>query len=33
MANSRRLGFTAYQATDASFFELFERLRAQKLIP
>ena len=26
MANSRRLGFTAYQATDASFFELFERL-------
>ena len=33
MANSRRLGFTAYQATDASFFDLFERLRAQKLIP
>lgn len=33
MANSRRLGFTAYQATDASFFELFERLRAQRLIP
>jgi nucleoside-diphosphate-sugar epimerase len=33
MANSRRLGFTAYQATDASFFDLFERLRAERLIP
>lgn len=33
MANSRRLGFSAYQATDASFFDLFERLRAQRLIP
>jgi nucleoside-diphosphate-sugar epimerase len=33
MANSRRLGFAAYQATDASFFELFERLRAERLIP
>lgn len=33
MANSRRLGFSAYQATDASFFDLFERLRAERLIP
>ena len=33
MANSRRLGFAAYQATDASFFALFDRLRAQRLIP
>jgi nucleoside-diphosphate-sugar epimerase len=33
MANSRRLGFTAYQATDGSFFDLFERLRAERLIP
>jgi nucleoside-diphosphate-sugar epimerase len=33
MANSRRLGFAAYQATDGSFFDLFERLRAERLIP
>jgi hypothetical protein len=33
MANSRRLGFNAYQATDASFFDLFERLRTERLIP
>lgn len=33
MANSRRLGFSAYQATDASFYDLFERLRAERLIP
>lgn len=33
MTNSRRLGFTAYQATDASFFDLFARLRAERLIP
>ena len=33
MANSRRLGFAAYQATDASFFDLFESLRAERLIP
>ncbi|KQQ96552.1 SDR family oxidoreductase [Massilia sp. Leaf139] len=33
MANSRRLGFTAYQATDDSFFALFDRLRAERLIP
>jgi nucleoside-diphosphate-sugar epimerase len=33
MANSRRLGFTAYQATDDAFFDLFARLRAERLIP
>ncbi|MDO9420955.1 MAG: SDR family oxidoreductase [Herminiimonas sp.] len=33
MANSRRLGFSAYQATDTSFFDLFERLRIERLIP
>jgi len=33
MANSRRLGFSDYQATDASFFDLFARLRAERLIP
>lgn len=33
MANSRRLGFSAYQATDTSFHDLFGRLRAQRLIP
>ena len=33
MANSRRLGFSAYQATDASFYDLFERLQAERLIP
>ena len=33
MSKSRRLGFTAYQPTDDAFFALFERLRAQKLIP
>jgi nucleoside-diphosphate-sugar epimerase len=33
MANSRRLGFSAYQATDASFLDLFERLRTERLIP
>ena len=33
MANSRRLGFAAYQATDVSFVELFDRLRAERLIP
>ena len=33
MANSRRLGFTAYQATDDSFYDLFARLRAERLIP
>jgi hypothetical protein len=33
MANSRRLGFSAYQPTDGSFFDLFARLRTQGLIP
>lgn len=33
MSKSRKLGFTEYQATDESFFELFERLRAERLIP
>jgi nucleoside-diphosphate-sugar epimerase len=33
MANSRRLGFCAYQPTDASFFDLFQRLRTERLIP
>ncbi|MGK2911973.1 MAG: SDR family oxidoreductase, partial [Sphingobium sp.] len=33
MSKSRRLGFTSYQPTDDAFFSLFERLRADKLIP
>jgi nucleoside-diphosphate-sugar epimerase len=33
MSKSRRLGFTAYQATDEAFFDLFARLRAERLIP
>lgn len=33
ISKSRRLGFTAYQATDDAFFDLFERLRADRLIP
>ncbi|MDB5721802.1 MAG: NAD-dependent dehydratase [Alphaproteobacteria bacterium] len=33
MGKSRQLGFTAYQATDRAFFDLFERLRADRLIP
>jgi nucleoside-diphosphate-sugar epimerase len=33
MSKSRRLGFTAYQATDDSFFDLFDQLRADGLIP
>jgi nucleoside-diphosphate-sugar epimerase len=33
MSKSRRLGFTAYQPTDDAFFALFERLRADRLIP
>jgi len=33
MSKSRRMGFTGYVATDAAFFDLFERLRADKLIP
>jgi len=33
MANSRRLGFTGWQATEDSFFDLFTALRAERLIP
>jgi hypothetical protein len=33
MGKSRAMGFTAYQATDQAFFDLFERLRADRLIP
>lgn len=33
MSKSRRLGFTAYQSTDEAFYALFERLRADRLIP
>ncbi|MCB8876234.1 SDR family oxidoreductase [Acidisoma silvae] len=33
MSKSRRLGFLDYQPTDDAFFTLFERLRADRLIP
>jgi nucleoside-diphosphate-sugar epimerase len=33
MSKSRKLGFTVYQPTDESFFELFARLRKDRLIP
>ena len=33
MSKSRKLGFTVYQRTDESFFDLFARLRADRLIP
>jgi hypothetical protein len=33
MTNSRRAGFTAYQNTEDSFYQLFEKLRTEKLIP
>jgi hypothetical protein len=33
MSKSRRLGFTTYQATDEALLGLFERLRADRLIP
>jgi nucleoside-diphosphate-sugar epimerase len=33
MGKSRKLGFLDYQPTDDSFFELFARLRAEKIIP
>lgn len=33
MSKSRKLGFTEYQPTDESFFYLFERLKAERLIP
>jgi nucleoside-diphosphate-sugar epimerase len=33
MSKSRKLGFAEYQATDESFFDLFQRLRGARLIP
>jgi hypothetical protein len=33
MSKSRKLGFLDYQASDEAFFEVFARLRAQRLIP
>ncbi|WP_114938697.1 SDR family oxidoreductase [Mucilaginibacter endophyticus] len=33
MSKSRKLGFTKYQDTRDSFFDLFERLKAERLIP
>ncbi|UEG52158.1 SDR family oxidoreductase [Mucilaginibacter daejeonensis] len=33
MSKSRKLGFTLYQDTRDSFFDLFEQLKAEKLIP
>ncbi|MET0173265.1 MAG: SDR family oxidoreductase [Agrobacterium vaccinii] len=33
MSKSRKLGFLDYQATDDAFFDLFERLRADRIIP
>jgi nucleoside-diphosphate-sugar epimerase len=33
MGKSRRLGFLDYQATDDSFFALFDRLRGDRIIP
>jgi nucleoside-diphosphate-sugar epimerase len=33
MSKSRKLGFLDYQATDDSFFDLFSRLRRERIIP
>jgi nucleoside-diphosphate-sugar epimerase len=33
MSKSRKLGFREYQPTDDAFFDLFTRLRAERLIP
>ncbi|EPM92255.1 hypothetical protein A249_22359, partial [Pseudomonas syringae pv. actinidiae ICMP 18804] len=33
MSKSRKLGFTAFQASDDAFFEVFETLRRDRLIP
>lgn len=33
MSKSRKLGFTAYQATDEAFFDLFEQLEEDRIIP
>ncbi|RMQ49820.1 hypothetical protein ALQ04_01243 [Pseudomonas cichorii] len=33
MSKSRMLGFSAYQASDQAFFDVFDKLRAERLIP
>ncbi|EGH47840.1 hypothetical protein PSYPI_38427, partial [Pseudomonas syringae pv. pisi str. 1704B] len=33
MSKSRKLGFTAFQASDDAFFDVFEKLRHDRLIP
>lgn len=33
MSKSRKLGFTAFEASDDAFFKVFDRLRREKLIP
>ncbi len=33
MSKSRRLGFLEYQASDQAFFDLFARLRRERVIP
>lgn len=33
MTNSRKLGFAAYQQTPQSFFDVFDELRAKRIIP
>ncbi|MFK3971707.1 SDR family oxidoreductase [Pseudomonas sp. NPDC087358] len=33
MSKSRALGFTAFQASDQAFFDVFDELRTQRLIP
>ncbi|MBC3788746.1 SDR family oxidoreductase [Spirosoma utsteinense] len=33
MSKSRKLGFSVYQRTDESFFDLFEQMQADRLIP
>ena len=33
MSKSRKLGFTVYQSTKDSFFDLFEQLRENRIIP
>ena len=33
MTNSRTLGFDAYQSTRSSFFDVFDELRARRIIP
>jgi len=33
MSKSRKLGFSVFQKTEDSFFDLFEQLRKARLIP